>query len=156
MMNWLQKNYQYEFWALHRYIDAIKLVKDSTNELPQEITNLLSHIVVAQRIWISRLTNTPTNLEPWTALAFEEIQKLLLENKKMFEEYFVSENEESLAETIKYQNSKGNWFNTNIVDILNHITHHSAYHRGQLSRLFKSYSIEIPTTDYIYYVRIQS
>jgi len=150
------KNYNYEFWALQQYIDAIKLVKDSINELPQDITNLLSHIVVAQRIWISRLTNTPTNLEPWSALAFEEIQRLLLENKKLFEDYFASKNEKTITESIQYQNSTRAWFTTSIDDILTHITHHSAYHRGQLSRLFKLYSIEIPTTDYIYFVRIQS
>lgn len=155
-MDWLIKNYQYEFWAIQQYIDALEAVYIAKKEIPQDITKLLSHILDAQRIWISRLTNSSTHLDPWTTLGFEEAKQILLENKKLFEEFLTSRNEQSLFESIGYQNTKGILFSTNIIDVLQHITHHSAYHRGQLSQLFKSNSLDIPPTDYIFFVRLQS
>jgi len=155
-MEWLVKNYQYEFWAIQCYIDAIEKADFTVDQLPQEIIKLLSHIVVAQRIWISRLTNTQNSLEPWSTLKFDGIQLILSENRTLFGEFLSSSNEQSLEETIDYQNTKGTLFTTKVIEILQHITHHSAYHRGQLSLLFKSNSLEIPSTDYIYYIRLQS
>lgn len=155
-MEWLVKNYQYEFWAIQCYVDAIEKADHTRNQLPQEIIKLLSHIVVAQRIWICRLTNTQVHLEPWSSLKFDEIQFILSENRILFEEFLNSSNEQTLEETIDYHNSKGTLFSTKVIDVLQHITHHSAYHRGQLSQLFKSNSLDIPTTDYIFYVRLQS
>lgn len=156
MIELVSKNYNYEFWSIQQYIDTLETVDTSSNEIPQDIVKLLSHIVVAQRIWISRITNTSIDLQPWSRLEFEEMKVLFLENKKLFEEYFASCNEQTLSESIRYQNSTGTWFSTKIIDILYHITLHSAYHRGQLSQFFKAYSITIPTTDYIFFVRLQS
>lgn len=154
MIETLIKTFQYEFWSLERYLKA---VIDNSKTLPSEnfttIVVLLSHITLAQRIWLERLTNTASNYEPWTSLTLEETILLMSKNKKDFNEFVSSLDEKLLNVELKYHNTKGVSFSTKVSDILTHLSHHSAYHRGQLSQFLKANSIPIPPTDYILFIR---
>jgi uncharacterized damage-inducible protein DinB len=157
MIETLVKTFQYEFWSLERYV---KVIIEGSKTLPSEnltpIVVLLSHITLAQRIWLERLTNTTSKYEPWTPLSLEETTLLLSNNKKDFAEFVSSLDEKLLNVELNYHNTKGVSFSTKVSDILTHLSHHSAYHRGQLSQLLKANSIPFPPTDYILFIREQN
>lgn len=154
MIESLVKTFQYEFWSLERYVNVIiKNSKTVPSENLNVIVVLLSHILLAQRIWLERLTNTTSKYEPWTSLSLEETTLMLSKNKKDFDQFVSSLDEKSLNVELTYQNTKGVPFLTKISDILTHLSLHSAYHRGQLSQLLKTNNIPIPPTDYILFIR---
>lgn len=54
---------------------------------------------------------------------------------------------------ISYQTSNGISFETALKDILTHLINHGTYHRGQIIQLLKEERAEVPSTDFILFVR---
>lgn len=153
MIDWIKQSFEYEFWALGKYLDRVKSESVLKSEHYEKIISLLSHCIVAQRIWIDRITNVPTNFEPWSAVNFQQLHEIFFENQHIYNNFLSTVDSTTIQNPVLYKNTKGTEFSTPIIEILQHITHHSAYHRGQLSYYLKADSLPIPTTDYILFVR---
>jgi uncharacterized damage-inducible protein DinB len=60
---------------------------------------------------------------------------------------------DDLARSVEYVNTKGHRFQNEVQDILFHIINHSTYHRGQVASLLASSGVQVPVTDFIAYKR---
>jgi uncharacterized damage-inducible protein DinB len=74
-------------------------------------------------------------------------------NFRRLKSFLESESEESLNRLISYTNSAGEPFKSPMIDILMHLSHHAAYHRGQIVQLIRPQLDEAPKTDYILWAR---
>ena len=68
-------------------------------------------------------------------------------------EALIATDEQEFNKIIKYQNTTGASFETPMGEILIHLTHHGAYHRGQIISLLKPIVNPLPATDYIVWLR---
>lgn len=128
----------------------IKLFEDRSNELSEKLLKLMSHVLNAQHIWIKRIQSKQPVCGVWEIHSYRDFRVLDLDNKlqtnNILEEGFYQVN-------ISYANSKGEWFENQVEDILFHIINHSTYHRGQIATELKRIGIEPLPTDYIMYKR---
>ena len=58
-----------------------------------------------------------------------------------------------VSQSITYKNSKGEEWTSTIVDVLNHVVIHSAYHRGQIASHMRANGQTPAYTDFIHGVR---
>src|SRR5690606_27968549 len=98
------------------------------------IHELCGHILNAQQIWISRIQDNPTiNLLPWDPVSSDEY--FTINDTLLTDVIQLIQSESDLSRVVNYRNSKGDSYQNSILEILNHIVLHSAYHRGQVNSL---------------------
>ena len=61
--------------------------------------------------------------------------------------------ESDLTQPIDYTNSQHVPYQSTLLDILTHMSHHAAYHRGQVVQLIRPMLDEPPVTDFIVWTR---
>ncbi len=119
------------------------------------IRSIILHAWDAEFIWQQRLAGLPiefwpsesadssTDLNDWVKCGNEFI--------KLIDGY----SEESLNNKISYKNMKGVAFENSATEILQHVFNHSTFHRGQIVHALRNlgFSAEIPSTDFIAYLR---
>ena len=141
------KLFNYNFWA------NTKLIKNIKNQQINDagVLKLLSHIVLAEQVWMLRLKNgNYQNKNYGKVLDITECEKISNENSKAYLEFIDTAN---FINSITYKNSKGIEFTNTIEDTLTHVSFHSAYHRGQIAREIRKLNNEPVLTNYIAYVR---
>ncbi len=154
MIATISRTFQYEFWATSQYINIVNQNLPTTESIKSDkILSLLTHILVAQRIWMNRMNGIEQTFEPWTIIDSSKLEEWLMENRRLFTDFFSRFTVSQIHNLVTYKNSTGKEFQTSNIDILTQLSHHGAYHRGQVSILLKELEIVIPPTDYIYFVR---
>lgn len=140
---------QYDYWANLRIIEALELVDTP----PERAVLLTSHILNAQMVWFTRVTNDHLILSVWDLLPVSWLKETADLSYKKWESYIMDMEEGDFGTIIKYQNTKGEHHETPIGDLLTHLSHHAAYHRGQIIEALKPVLRPLPTTDYILWLR---
>lgn len=142
--------FRYEIWANKRVADSLT----SLDRAPEKALLLMSHIINAQKVWLSRITGKTYDINSvWKTLAKADITSALNYSSSALTEYLNSLQENDLEKYIEYTNTKGESFKSLLKDILTHLSVHSAYHRGQVILLLKHDLNVLPSTDYIIFVR---
>ena len=139
--------FQYNAWANGLILQSIE-EKSIQN---QKIELLFSHLLTAQKVWLNRCINKDEDFELWSMK--QDLVDFLNQNTLDWLNYLESLENSSFENSINYQNTKGQEFNTLLKDILIHIVNHGTYHRGQIIQLLKEERITLPQTDYIFWVR---
>ncbi len=149
MKEYFKDIFEYEQWANNEFINII----ESMESPPDSILNLMSHILNARIIWLGRIIKINSNTEVWQKYKRDDLRYIHSSSVNSVLKFISEISEEDFEKNIEYVNSKGEKFSTRLSDILLHMSHHSAYHRGQLVVLLKSVNSRFPVTDYILYVR---
>lgn len=140
---------QYENWANKEIADSLIGI----NDLPEKLLSIMSHIINAQLVWLSRIKSEASEVAVWQIYEKSGIQEALNKSSSGLSEFINTISENDLRKIISYSNTKGEKFNSVLEDILTHLTHHSAYHRGQIVLMLKTLVPALPNTDYIFFVR---
>jgi len=115
------------------------------------------HTWSAEKIWLQRLELV---LHPvWHAAEFKgsfvEACCNWVQSSALLAGYAENLPEGRMQEYIHYHDLRNNPHATQVADMLQHVFNHSTYHRGQLVTLLRQLGItQIPSTDYIGYVRL--
>jgi uncharacterized damage-inducible protein DinB len=121
---------------------------------PEKPVQLMAHLLAAQQIWYNRCKTLPAiggALWPdWKADTFEH---LIDDTHHKWISFLNETDETSFENQIKYQNLKGEPFSNKLTDILAHVINHGTHHRAQAGQHLKLAGIDLPTTDYIFYLR---
>jgi len=153
MIEYFFKLIKYNEWANKTLINSLKS-QSINNEV---IMKILSHILLAEKIWMLRMQRGEyENLDFWKILSTEECTKLIEENSSIYLSHLNKMDDKDLKKIIHYKNSKGVGFSNTLEDILTHVSHHSAYHRAQIAREIRKLGFNPPLTDYIAFVRESS
>lgn len=141
--------FNYHNWANKKVINGIKEAGISDDG----IMKILSHILLSEKTWLQRLKSEKYDNKFWLPLTLDECTKLSLENSSHISAYLNSLSEEYLEKKVTYINSKGIKYTDTVEQILTHLSHHSAYHRGQIAKEIRRLGKEPVYTDYIAYLR---
>ena len=142
--------FSYEVWANNVIFGCLISLEDP----PEKALSIMSHIINAGDVWLCRLLGKDYDKgSVWKTLAKHEIPDALGNSSKGLIEYVKDLEEAEFSKNISYKNTKGENFTSSVHEILTHLTHHSAYHRGQVVLLIKPFVSELPYTDYIHYAR---
>jgi uncharacterized damage-inducible protein DinB len=150
MKEYFIRLYKYNDWANERYFTLFKTL----DEIPERIQLLMSHTIVAQKLWLSRILGNPDfSLHIWKTLPLEEIQTMARENTANWLNYLQKSDQNEFNRVLSYINFQKIPYESVISDIIIHTANHATYHRAQYAILLRQNNIDPPNTDFITYAR---
>ena len=116
-------------------------------------TGLMAHLLNAQQIWLNRCLGTSSsNYQLWPKWESSTFNDIIDKNYAEWISFLSDEIDPQ--QIIVYKNFKGEEFSSKLIDILAHVINHGTHHRAQIGMLLKqAEGIELPSTDYVHYVR---
>jgi uncharacterized damage-inducible protein DinB len=142
--------YEHLNWANQRIFETLQSIEDGN----QEVWRLFSHILNAEKVWITRLRGMDSSQLPiWSEVDIEICAELVKQNEESFTAFFTNLANTDLDKIISYTNSKGREFKCSVRDILTHVALHGQYHRGQINSRLRAVGIEPVNIDFITFVR---
>ena len=152
----------FNVWANKKLIDAILQLSDAQQQ--QEITSsfpgiykTLMHIWDAESIWWQRMNLQENFFRPSSQLTtiITELADGLDAQSKQWKEWVSAADEIALHHVFAYRNIKGEPFESQVWQVLQHLFNHGTYHRGQLVTMLRQVGITtIPATDFIAFTRV--
>ena len=140
------KQIEFEIWANQKIAEAIENAK----EPGERAAYLFSHILSAQSIWLSRMTNSEITTTLFTERNFEESKALMQTVAEKWRAYITHLNEKELSRTIHFVFPfDGSKKKIKIADAILHNFAHSNYHRGQIISLLKGKLEPLPLLAYV-------
>ncbi len=116
----------------------------------------MAHLLAAQHIWVNRCRGfeNQNDLVLWPRLKAISFEPLIYNNHDDWKVFIKNMREADFDNEISYHTSSGEPYTNKLADILFQVINHGTHHRAQIGQLLKLNSkIELPNTDYIYYVR---
>ena len=114
---------------------------------------LMAHLLTAQQVWLSRCEGLPpTAYQLWPKWEPDVFTEIIIKNHREWINFLNTETDPERI--IAYKNTRGDKFNNKVTDILAHVINHGTHHRAQIGTLLKQgFALELPPTDYIFYIR---
>jgi len=152
--------FEYCEWANHRFLDAVAplAVEDYRRDLKGShggVCGTLVHTYGAEQVWQQRFGGvSPLSLpgqEELTDVAAlgERWAALEAERRSWLESLGASAGER----VIEYRNFKGDPFSSRLWPLVQHVTNHGSYHRGQVAVFLRQLGLKPPTTDLVAFDR---
>ncbi|KOO49095.1 DinB family protein [Viridibacillus arvi] len=149
-MKTIQKMYEHLNWANQRILETLQSIGDEN----QDVFRLFSHILLAEKVWITRLQGLDSSRLPiWSDVDIEVCTELVIQNEESLTTFLTNLANTDLDKLISYTNSKGKEFKNSVRDVLTHIALHGQYHRGQINSRLRAEGIEPVNIDFITFVR---
>ena len=152
----------YNEWANLQLIHVIQNTDTAKHHVTVEssfpsIYATLLHILGAETIWWQRLQDEPQTA--WqlkdAGLSTSDVMNGIVRQDKLWVQWVNGLNDEQLEKLVVYKNSKKEYFEQPLWQILLHIFNHGTYHRGQLVTMLRQLGITaLPATDYVHWVRL--
>lgn len=150
MKEYFLRLYTYNHWANDRYFQLF----DRTGIVPERVQLLMSHVLVAQKLWLTRIKGNPDlSLHIWKTLPIEELKAMAVENTKNWLAYLSSADQAEFDRMMSYQNFQKIDYTNRVSDIIIHTANHATYHRAQFAVIFRQIGIDPPNTDFITFAR---
>jgi len=147
------KEYFDRLFGYDEYVNnqLVALIQSADNK--DKPAELMAHLLTAQRIWLNRCQGVVfTTYELWPKWEPQVFKDVIAKNRLDWLSFINAETD--FDRIVTYKNTKGDEFNSKLVDILAHVINHGTHHRAQIGSLLKqSENIELPSTDYIFYIR---
>jgi uncharacterized damage-inducible protein DinB len=143
----LRRQFAYDAWANREVLAAIR--KNDADD-PRSL-QLMSHIVAAEWVWLERLKQVPQSVAVWPESDLSWCDREVAELARQWPDYLGVVPD--LTQSISYKNSKGESWDSTIVDVLTHVLMHSAYHRGQVASHMRRRGLTPAYTDFIHGIR---
>ena len=152
----------YNHWANSRLYAAAFELDEEQRRRPLglffgSLHGTLNHLLVADRMWLFRLTGRDPELGPLNKILYDSGADLLrariIEDARLvalIEDY----PEDAFSKTITYQNTSGKSFEQSLTAVLAHVFNHQTHHRGQAhTALSQLTGREPPTFDLVAFQR---
>lgn len=128
---------RYNAWANGRIYTDARALADYRKDVGAFFGSLhgtLNHLMVADRIWMRRLTGTGDHPAKLNAIMFDDLPSLALARTQEDERIirFVDGlPEEEIGRDLDYVTTTGVAQSTPVADVLTHMFNHQTHHRGQ-------------------------
>lgn len=151
MKEFFLKWYSYNAWANRRVIGCLER-QAITDE---KILTVMGHLMSANFIWLNRIKDLPkSKYELWGKYDVPALKQMVEEADEQWMN-FIHEHE-NFDRVLKYRNYVGDYFESNVQQIMIHLVNHGSYHRGQVAMLLRQRGFEPINTDFITYDRVLS
>src|SRR5690606_15628291 len=113
-----------------------------------------AHVRGAQATWLARIAGEGPLLEIWPDLTVDELEEVghVLDARSL--QLHAQLSPEDFSRVVSYRNSRGEPFETPLVDVLQHLALHGQYHRGKVNAGLRSVGAEPVAVDYIVWSRL--
>ncbi len=151
MIEHLELLRRHSAWADARLLTALKAAAAS---FPAGALREQAHVRGAQATWLARIAAEEPMLEIWPELTIDELEdvgKAL--DAKSFQVHFQL-GPDDMTKVVRYRNSRGEPFETPLVDVLLHLSLHGQYHRGKANAGLRAVGAEPVAVDYILWSRL--
>lgn len=142
--------FEYDRWANGLVLDAMS----SLGEPPRKPLDRLSHLIVCQRLWLSRMTDDVTPPEAifptWPLERARDEAGPIFESMRRFVDDLP---EEEFHQPFSYRSSEGDDYTNLRSEILSQLATHGCYHRGQIAVELNPLLPEPLTTDLVFFTR---
>jgi uncharacterized damage-inducible protein DinB len=162
-MNTLLEQLNYNRWANLRLIDAMTDLdarsyrQNITSSFPS-IHQTLVHILWAEELWLERWQGRSfvSSLDPEEYPSLQIVRKRLegIHTKQVA--FLLTLPAEGADRLVGYMNFRGERWEYTLRQMVQHLTMHSTYHRGQLTTLLRQLGQVPPSTDYLAFVDSKS
>ena len=149
MKDYLIQLLNYERWANGQVINAL----DTVTNPPARAIAVMGHVLSAQHVWYGRLARESVFVSIWEDIPVSWMIETAERQHRQLLGFVEGLPESELQTPIAYTNSKGTPYQDSPIQILTHMSHHAAYHRGQVVQLIRPMLPEAPVTDFIVWVR---
>lgn len=141
--------FRYNEWANKRLFVALPEVIDED----PTILLLFSHLVMAEKVWLSRVRGTGEAYKIWDPIPLPELIRHINQSAQQWTEYLQGLTDRQFREPISYLNLKGVPFQNTLEEIVTHTVNHSTHHRGQIVMRIRMQDKTPPVLDYIAFAR---
>jgi uncharacterized damage-inducible protein DinB len=142
--------FKYNDWATRESAGSI----NGLEERDPRLTELLSHIIASQKLWLVRTLKRGVHISPWEKYTVKECITQSTTVTAEWINLLESLKESDLEKRVEYLNTKGEKFINAIRDIVVHVINHSTYHRAQIAQKVRALEEKPAVTDYIAYQRL--
>ncbi|MGF7217267.1 putative damage-inducible protein DinB [Spirosoma lacussanchae] len=149
MKNFLIHLLNYELWANRRVIQAL----ESLDKPPARAVAVMGHILAVQQVWLGRVEHETIFVSIWEDTPVSWMEETAQRQHRKIVSYISGLSEPELLLPVDYVSTGGEPYKSTLVDILTHMSHHAAYHRGQVVQLIRPMLAEAPVTDFIVWSR---
>jgi uncharacterized damage-inducible protein DinB len=154
---------RYNRWANRRLYVALAELPDADYRRDLgaffgSLRGTLNHVLVADRIWLHRITGegtAPTRLDEILHDDLASLRAARAAEDERIIGVVDSLSEERLAGSFRYRNVRGQAFEQPLAPVLAHVFNHQTHHRGQAHTLLTQLGREAPELDLIYFLREQ-
>ncbi len=161
MLDHLSTSAAYNRWANERLYAAVGTLSDAAYRADRgaffgSIRNTLNHVLVADRIWLKRLTgagDAPERLDAILHDDFEGLEAARAAEDDRIAAFVASLDAADPERSFTYQNTAGKSFHQGFVPVLMHVFNHQTHHRGQVHAMLTGLSEPAPALDLIFYLR---
>jgi uncharacterized damage-inducible protein DinB len=153
----------YNHWANLQLADAAtdldkkQFYKVLISSFPS-VHKTLIHILWAEELWVERWQGRSfiPALDPEDYPTLESIKEKIESLYQDQIQYLNNLNPESEDQYVSYINFRGEKWDYTLRQMVQHLTFHSAFHRGQLVTLLRQLGVNPPNTDYLMFIDYQS
>jgi uncharacterized damage-inducible protein DinB len=139
---------RYNAWANAETVRSLR-----AGDPPQRATTWLAHLVGAEALWLARLRHEQSDVPVWPDLDLDSAAAKLDDLAVSWQQYLDSLEPDDLYDGVAYRNTKGEFWTSQVSDILTHVVIHQGYHRGQIAAALREAGQTPAYTDYIHAVR---
>jgi uncharacterized damage-inducible protein DinB len=114
------------------------------------IHKLLNHILLGDRIWMSRFAGEGKTTPPLNIILFEALTELLTaraSEDKAIEEFFAHADDAFLTRQFRYINNRGIEYTDPAPQAVLHFFNHQTHHRGQVHGMLSHTEVPPPSLD---------
>lgn len=150
----------YNAWANERLYGAAAVLPDArltenNDAYFGSLYGTLAHILIADRIWMHRLSGegpTHTNLRdrPFVSLGDLGMEREAMDRR--IEGYVSALRADAYDGEAHYTNTRGDPHRLPRSVILTHVFNHQTHHRGQVHHMLSAFGIDPPPLDLLYFV----
>ncbi len=145
--------YTYNHWANFQYFNFLKTIP--AQQIPERIHLLASHVLTAQKLWLTRIQGNPDlSIHIWQTLPWETLENLAVENTHNWLTYLQNADQAEFDRIMAYENFQKIHYESIVSDIIIQCVNHATYHRAQYAVLIRQQLvITPPNTDFITFAR---
>jgi uncharacterized damage-inducible protein DinB len=148
---------QYNAWANWRVYEACAQLSDAERKAARpcffgSIHQTLNHILVGDRLWLSRLTagaSGITSLDQELYGDFAELRAARIREDERLIGILDRYEEVEMAGFLSYRSMEGEAKRVPLVQVLGHVFNHQTHHRGQVHALLSGTPVAPPSLDLI-------
>lgn len=152
---------RYNAWANRRIYAAVGELAPDEIAAPRigffpSLLKTLNHLIVADRIWLSRLTGISdpemTSLDQIVRADFAALTQARVALDARIVDVVEGIPDQRLSEVLHYKTTAGIAHETPISLVLGHMFNHQTHHRGQAHAMLSSTRIPPPALDMVYFI----
>jgi uncharacterized damage-inducible protein DinB len=142
----------YNEWANARLYRMARMLEDvlyrkNAGAYFGSLHGTLNHLLVADRIWLHRLTGTGSHPEKLDSILFEDLPSLhaaRVEEDRRIITFVQSLDEDAFEEMWDYRTLNGTAYRQQRREILAHLFNHETHHRGQAHAILTGLGVAEP------------